>query len=745
MRHVPSLFFLLLLCWPLSAVAQPTSTAPPCPEVRPLDVSQQPLHCLHLTPTPRARGAAGRVHLRRAETPFPVAVTRAGHPRFAPVAEITGLPDPATLGPYTTYIAWLTAPTLAPTRKLGAVRNGTVPLAEIDGFNKFLVLVTAEADANVSERTGPLVLRGVSPSSYLDVHDLYLSAPAAAVPPSGERMMTHADDAPSTQQHGHAAPHEQPIRHEPQATDAVNWTMPPMHPAMQTMMPGMMGLTPQAAPFLPTPPADRPLPMAQPRQHLRLGDGDTLDLTASYVRNHLAGHDLVFYAFNGQLPGPLLEVEQGATLVVRFRNQIDWPTAMHWHGLRLDNRYDGVPGLTQPPVHPGESFEYVLTFPDAGLFWYHPHHREDVQQDLGLYGNILVRPADAAIDNPVHRELVWAIDDILLSDAGLVPYGDTTANYMMMGRFGNTMLVNGDPAHTLAVRRGEVVRFYLTNTSNTRTYNLSLDGLQWKLVGAGVGRYAEEVWTETLVIGPAERYVAEVQFANAGPLALVNRIQAIDHQRGLFFPEADTLARLTVQEENMPEDTATAAFAHLRTRTAIAADIEQYRPYFDRPVDQELVLRLQATDLPVAVQQMMQKETAYFNPVEWSGTMPMMNWASTGAEIAWRLEDGTTDTANMDIRHWRFARGGAVKIRLRNARRAFHAMQHPIHIHGQRFLVLEQDGVPNPHLVWKDTMIVPAGSTADILLDVSNPGQWMVHCHIAEHLTSGMKMVFTVE
>ena len=133
----------------------------------------------------------------------------------------------------------------------------------------------------------------------------------------------------------------------------------------------------------------------------------------------------------------------------------------------------------------------------------------------------------------------------------------------------------------------------------------------------------------------------------------------------------------------------------------------------------------------------------YFNPVEWSGTMTIMNWLTTSNEVTWLLRDSVTGAENMDI-DWNFQVGDVVKIRLVNNRDAWHAMQHPLHIHGQRFLVLDQDGVRNNNLVWKDTVLLPAGTTTDILLEISNPGRWMVHCHIAEHLESGMKFVFEV-
>ena len=107
-----------------------------------------------------------------------------------------------------------------------------------------------------------------------------------------------------------------------------------------------------------------------------------------------------------------------------FSNALDQPTTVHWHGIRLDNRFDGVPELTQEPVPPGGRFIYRLRFPDAGIYWYHPHVREDTQQDLGLFGNILVRSPRADYFTPAHREEVLMLDDLLVGDDGLVPFGE---------------------------------------------------------------------------------------------------------------------------------------------------------------------------------------------------------------------------------------------------------------------------------------------------------------------------------
>jgi FtsP/CotA-like multicopper oxidase with cupredoxin domain len=133
----------------------------------------------------------------------------------------------------------------------------------------------------------------------------------------------------------------------------------------------------------------------------------------------------------------------------------------------------------------------------------------------------------------------------------------------------------------------------------------------------------------------------------------------------------------------------------------------------------------------------------YSPPLEWNDAMPMMNWLSTADQVEWILREPDTGRENMEI-DWRFTAGDVVKIRIFNDPETLHPMNHPIHLHGQRYLVLSIDDVPNNNLVWKDTAIVPSGSTVDILADMTNPGKWMLHCHIAEHLQAGMMTMFTV-
>jgi suppressor of ftsI len=516
------------------------------------------------------------------------------------------------------------------------------------------------------------------------------------------------------------------------------WTTVPMPPGL-TMLPAEMALRPEVEAWLPSGDA----PPVRPTEVTRLRDGDTLRLEAGLVRSNLLGRTYTMFAFNGQHPGPLIEVTRGSHITVLFRNRLGQPSSVHWHGIRLDNPSDGTPGLTQVAVPPGEEFVYRLRFPDAGIYWYHPHVREDVQQELGLYGNLLVRPARGSSYGPANREAVLLLDDLLIGDAGLVPLGRESPTHALMGRFGNVLLVNGEPGYRLRVKRGEVVRFYLTNAAGARTLNLSFPGARLKIVASDIGGYQKEEWVESVVIAPAERYVVHARFERSGTVPLVNRVRGLDHLYGRFFDAVDTLGVVEVSPKRTDRDLG-ADFLELREDRVTSSELERFRRLASRAPRKTLILTLETQDLPWLTQRLMQLDSIYFAPVEWSGTMPMMNWASTGRQVTWLLRDPETGLENMNI-DWRFSRGTPVRVRLVNQRESIHAMQHPIHFHGQRFLVLSVNGVANRNLVWKDTVLVPAGGAVDILLDPSNPGRWMAHCHIAEHLSAGMMLPVTVE
>ena len=667
------------------------------------------LYCLPLLSTDLAPSAEGTAVLRLASSPFGLAVSRDGRTQLQVALTISGLPEPQSLGPYRTFVAWATTPELAPIIRLGPVSNGRTEVGPID-LERFLIMVSAESSPVATTRTGPLVLRGSSPSLLIAPHGVTELPPQAA----------------SGHDHG-----------------SLGWAMPPMHPQVSRMPFGLEQFRPSVAPFLPGSGAG-PMPEAETSRVYRLSDGDTITLTAGMVKRRLRNDFALMYAYDGQIPGPRLELTQGSSVTVRFRNQTDLPSSIHWHGLRLDNASDGVPGLTQPAVPPGGEFLYRVYAPDAGLFWYHPHHRSDIAQDLGLAGNIVVRkrldepaPSHRARGRAGGQDVYLMLDDLLMGERGLVPYGREAATHALMGRFGNILLVNGEENWRLRARTGEPVRLHFTNAASARTFNLSLGDAAVEVLAGDAGMYSTPRPVESVVIAPSERYVVEARFARAGKYALVNQVRAIDRMTGRFFAETDTLGVVTVT--GAPKHRVSAA-----PRTGSDSLIELVRAFRRHRPDRVILLTLRTRDLPFALIQALRLDTVFVQPVEWTSTMPMMDWLSSSSQVAWSLRDSASGAEGMAL-DWRVPRGKPLVVRLLNDKHVLHPMGHPIHLHGQRFLLLARNGVPNADPVWKDTVLVPAGGTVDLLVDTGNPGKWMLHCHIAEHLEAGMHTLLTVE
>ena len=217
------------------------------------------------------------------------------------------------------------------------------------------------------------------------------------------------------------------------------------------------------------------LPEARETELVELADGDEFDLEIAPVRKRIGDATVRMLAYNGSIPGPTLKVRQGSTITVHVTNHGDIDATVHWHGLRLENRFDGT-HETQAPIPVGETFTYQVSVPDPGAYWYHPHIREDYGQELGLYGNMLVTPPDPDYWPSVNRELLLTLDDVLIEDGRIAPFSESETTHVAMGRFGNVMLVAGETDLSLAAKRGEVVRLYLTNTANTRVFNVTLPG-----------------------------------------------------------------------------------------------------------------------------------------------------------------------------------------------------------------------------------------------------------------------------
>ncbi len=490
------------------------------------------------------------------------------------------------------------------------------------------------------------------------------------------------------------------------------------------------------------------LPEAKPQQTVELKNGDTFNLTADIVRKKIGNLEVKMLGYNGSVPGPLIKAAKGSEVTINFTNNTDVPTTIHSHGVRLDNAFDGVPDVTQKAVGIGESFAYKIKFPDEGMYWYHPHIREDYAQEMGLYGNFLVSSNDPDYWSPVNQEQALFLDDVLFDDNGITAFNAETADHTLMGRFGDVMLVNGETNYQISAKKGELVRLYLTNAANTRTFNVNLPGAKMKLVGGDSGKYEKEQFVENIIISPSERAIVDVLFSQPGSFTLEHRSSPQTYPLAKINVSADSANPSYAQEFNM-----------LRTNKDVQASIDPFRSYFDKQPDKTLTLAVNMGSQNGMMnsgmgQHMMSNGMMMDNDamgmsggikkIEWEDDMDMMNVNSTTKTLTWQLTDSVTGKKNMDI-DWKFKVGDKVKIKIFNDPNAMHPMQHPIHFHGQRFLVLSTNGVKNDNLVWKDTALIQTGDTVEILLDVTNPGVWMAHCHIAEHLESGMMMKFKVE
>jgi len=484
------------------------------------------------------------------------------------------------------------------------------------------------------------------------------------------------------------------------------------------------------------------LKVAKASEVIQLNDGDKIDLTIDIIKKEIAGKEIRMFGYNGQIPGPLLKADQNAQVYINVKNNLDVNTTIHWHGLRLENEFDGNPGVTMEPQKPGESFEYKLDFVDEGIYWYHSHVREDYQQELGLYGNMLVTPTIEEYYNNVNKEIPIVLDDILINDDGIYPFFKDFGIFGMGGRWGNVMLINGDDDYNLEVNTGEVVRFYITNVANTRVFNFSIPNAKIKLVGSDIGSYEKEEFVESVIISPAERYTIEVLFENKG-----------EYQFRSITPEKEyTLGIIKVSGELNLENDFSKEFNLLKENKYITDDINNFRQYFDKEVDFNIKLSqdvhgllklFDRGDKNSTDNDWTKVEPGFPDKIDWEDAAAGFNPQVKSTDVTWILKDTNTGKKNDDI-DMNFKVGDKVKIRIYNDDSLSDPMYHPIHFHGQRFLVLEKNGVKSDNLVWKDTVLVPVGSYVVILLDITNPGEWMAHCHIAEHLTSGMMMTFNV-
>ncbi len=481
-------------------------------------------------------------------------------------------------------------------------------------------------------------------------------------------------------------------------------------------------------------------PVSSPKI-ISLKNGDVYDLSAGIVRKKIAGQEVKMLSYNGSIPGPIIRVQQGAEITINFKNETDVETTIHSHGVRVENKFDGVPDITQEVIKPGRSFVYKLKFPDAGIYWYHPHVREDYAQELGLYGNFIVTPRERDYWAEVDREEFLFLDDILITNGQIAPFSKSTVDHALMGRFGNVMLVNARDDFKLSIKQGERVRFYITNAANTRVFNFSIPSAQMRLTGGDNGKYEREEWVDSIILGPSERAIVEIWFENSGEYQILNKTPQKTYTMGSISvePRPVTVSYLLIPRINQD----------------FINSLSPLRPLFSKAPDKtlNLTIDMMGNMMGSGSGSHMMPDGAIMggnmmgdsedDKIDWENTMGMMNAMATNKTLKWKLVDDATKKENMDI-EWKFKKGDKVKIKLFNDPDSGHPMQHPIHIHGQRFLVTATNGAPTSNLAWKDTVLVQNGDKIELLVDMENPGTWLIHCHIPEHMEAGMMSLFKV-
>ncbi|MCZ8548198.1 multicopper oxidase family protein [Mesorhizobium qingshengii] len=447
----------------------------------------------------------------------------------------------------------------------------------------------------------------------------------------------------------------------------------------------------------------------------RASELDERELKAAHGRAGLAGPDAPWttvWAYDGTVPGPTLRVQQGRPLRITVENGLDEDTTTHWHGIRLPNAMDGVPGLTQKPIKPGENFVYEFTPPDAGTFWYHPHADSLVQLGRGLAGALIVEEAEPIV---VDRDLLWLLQDWRLTDdKQLAPRFGSAMDAAMSGRVGNVVTVNGTVPVDQLVKAGERVRLRLVNACLARMVALRFEGHRPVIVAIdGQPCDPHEPEDGRLMLAPAMRIdiVLDMQGDPGSRHAVTD-----DFYDGLAY-----------------------------TLTTLAYDSAS--PLRAHPLDAPLGLPrnpLPQPDLASAERQEIVLQGGMMGGGKLAGVGGMMGMATPGMNggAAWAINgmsmtgDGHAGMAPQ----FTLKRGTTCHLTMRNET----AWWHPMHVHGFSLLVLARNGSPVPNRQWQDTVLLAPKDTIECAFVADNPGDWMLHCHVADHQMAGLMTVFRV-
>jgi FtsP/CotA-like multicopper oxidase with cupredoxin domain len=419
-------------------------------------------------------------------------------------------------------------------------------------------------------------------------------------------------------------------------------------------------------------------------------------LTAAPTRLSLQpGTTTNVYAYNGQVPGPTLEAREGDRVIVHFQNNLPEPTTIHWHGIHLPAAMDGNP---LQPILPGGSCVYAFTLHPgtAGTYWYHPHphYRTGYQVARGLYGALIVRAAADPLPASLPERLLILWDNRFRPDGSLdLPDPHSLAGHAdeVNGREGDLLFVNGQLQPTFTLRSGEVQRWRVINASAARIYRLALQGSTFLHVGSDGGLFEHPVERREILLAPSERVELLVRgTASPGSRSL---LQTLPYDR--YVPQTRP------PDWNQPRDLLTLQYTDEPPLAPVAL------PPTLRPVPSLDPAQATATRLMVLTQGFINQRAFDHHRVDVS--------ARLGATEIWEIENLV-------------------------------GMDHPFHLHGFQFQMLDRNGIPEPQRAWKDTVNVPGHETARFIVRYDDyPGQWMFHCHILDHEDHGMMGILEVK
>jgi FtsP/CotA-like multicopper oxidase with cupredoxin domain len=452
------------------------------------------------------------------------------------------------------------------------------------------------------------------------------------------------------------------------------------------------------------------------RPALAEAPGD-IRIAAMPARARLAGPDhpeTAVWSYNGIIPGPLVRLRQGEPARILIKNALDQETTVHWHGIRLPNAMDGVPGLTQAPIEPGESFIYAFTPPDAGTFWYHPHANGLEQLGRGLAGAVIVEEREPV---PFDRDLLWFVADWRLTVDGEIAAGfGGRMEAAMAGRLGNMVTLNGKISETEPVRAGERVRLRLVNGSLARIMALRFVGHHPTIVATdGQPSDPHEPQRGRILLGPAMRRDLILDMSGEPG----RRYSVIDEfYHGLSYE----LTQLAYADQPLREHPLNGPMNLPRNPL----------PEPDLAKAERHELTLQGG--------MMGGGMAGMGGMMGGGMMHGMMGMGGGASWAINGQSMTGDGhAGMEPA-LTLRRGRTVILVLRNDT----AWWHPMHLHGHSFRVLSRNGAPVSHRQWQDTVLMAPRDAVEVAFLADNPGDWMLHCHVIDHQMAGMMTVLRV-